>query len=124
MRNGTQVTLTSSDGKTTSFTPPTGKMGYGEVNISLALAEALMGSGSTQGILQLRASGMGWGQIANSPGFKLGEVVRSAKADSATQLVHCAAGGRTRNQRPLDSASSLPPMVGTGRRAASPLRRK
>lgn len=98
LRSGSQVTLTSSSGQTTTFTPPTGKMGYGEVNISLALAEklmstnpnltlsgALMGTGSTQGILQMRASGMGWGQIANSFGFKLGDVVRSAKADAATQ---------------------------------------
>ncbi len=98
LRSGGQVTLTSSDGKTTTFTPPTGKMGYGEVNISLALAEkllstnpnltlsgALMGTSSSQGILQMRASGMGWGQIANSLGFRLGDVMRSAKADAATQ---------------------------------------
>ena len=98
LRSGSQVTLTSASGQTTTFTPATGKMGYGEVNISLALAEklmttnpnltlsgALMGTSSTQGILQMRASGMGWGQIANSLGFRLGDVMRSAKADAATQ---------------------------------------
>jgi hypothetical protein len=97
LRSGTQVTLTSSDGKTTSsFVPPTGKMGLGEVNITLALAEkmmsanssltlqqALMGSGSTQGILQMRASHEGWGRIASSLGFKLGDVMRSAHASAA-----------------------------------------
>src|SRR5262245_40756695 len=38
LRNGTQVKL--SDGKTTTtFTPPTGKMGNGNVHIALALAQ-------------------------------------------------------------------------------------
>src|SRR5689334_22895749 len=109
LRNGTAVTLTetttttgtgtgtgtdtgtgTSTGTTTttttSFTPPTGKMGWGNVFISLALAQqslaqlgvthpsaaqlqaALMGgdvtvSGKTttlQGVLTMRASGMGW----------------------------------------------------------------
>ncbi|HVS27258.1 MAG TPA: hypothetical protein VHE58_08185 [Burkholderiales bacterium] len=35
LRNGTEVTL---DG--TTFTPPTGKMGFGNVNIALSLARA------------------------------------------------------------------------------------
>src|SRR5678810_499819 len=39
LRNGKEVTLT--DGKTTTkFTPPTGKMGNGNVKIALAIAEA------------------------------------------------------------------------------------
>ena len=96
LRNGTEVKL--SDGKTaTSFTPPTRKMGDGNVNIALALAEAsLKQQGTTNptpdqlkntlsGILQQRADGKGWGQIANSLGFKLGDVVRSEKADKVAQ---------------------------------------
>src|SRR5712664_944291 len=112
LRNGTSVTLMSTSGgssSSTSFTPPTGKMGYGNVNISLALAQAELsklgitnptpsqlqaaltgGSVTTSsgqsvqlsGILAMRAEGNGWGQIANSLGFKLGDVMRSAKADS------------------------------------------
>lgn len=78
----------------TSFDPPTGKMGYGNVDIALALAQkslpenptpeqlkaALIGTSAKPGILAQRADGQGWGQIAQSMGFKLGEVQRSAKA--------------------------------------------
>src|SRR5688500_19382681 len=39
LRDGKQVTLSSRTGKET-FTPPTGKMGYGNVDHALALAEA------------------------------------------------------------------------------------
>lgn len=82
----------------TTFSPGTKPMGYGNVRIALSLARAdlanqgitnptpaqlqgaLVGTTSpngttTQGILQMRASGMGWGQIANSMGFKLGAVM-------------------------------------------------
>jgi hypothetical protein len=96
LRDGTAVKL--SDGNTsTSFTPPTGKMGDGNVNIALALAEAsLKQQGITNptpdqlrtalsGSLQQRADGKGWGEIAHSLGFKLGDVVRSEKADKVAQ---------------------------------------
>jgi len=90
------VKLTSGS-TTTSFTPPTGKMGNGNVNIALALADAsLKQQGITNptpdqlkttlsGILQQRADGKGWGQIANAMGFKLGDVMRSEKADKVAQ---------------------------------------
>jgi hypothetical protein len=96
---------------TTSFTPPTGKMGWGNVFNSLALAQdslaragitnptnaqlqaALMGgdvtnaNGTTttlKGILQMRADGMGWGQIAQASGTKLGPVVSSIRSTQHT----------------------------------------
>ena len=91
MRNGKEVTLT--DGKTTTkFTPPTGKMGFGNVKIALALAEADL---KKQGIsnptpsqikaemtkiLQERADHKGWGQIAQERGFKVGDLMRSDRA--------------------------------------------
>ncbi len=105
LRDGKKITLT--DGKTTTtFDPPTKKMGYGNVNIALSIAEksladagitdptteqlktALMGgtiktsTGTVKldGVLQMRADGMGWGQIANKMGFKVGEVVGRAPA--------------------------------------------
>lgn len=92
---------------TTSFTPPTRPMGYGNVRIAMALARtqlasqgvsnptpqqlqgALMGTpasgtqAGSQGILQMRASGMGWGKIANTMGYKLGAVM-SGKQPPAT----------------------------------------
>lgn len=91
----------------TTFTPPTKPMGWGNVSHSLSLAQdslarlgitnptnaelqaALMGGeitapdGSTvalRGILQMRADGMGWGNIARSSGTTMGAVVSSTRA--------------------------------------------
>lgn len=120
LRNGTAVSLTAptttSGGTTTSttttsttITPPTGKMGWGNVFISLALARTVLAnagitnptadqlqaaltggtvtspngtSTALQGVLTLRASGMGWGQIAQAEGTKLGPVVSSIKSEN------------------------------------------
>jgi hypothetical protein len=88
---------------TTTFDTPTGKMGYGNVNKSLLLARqqladvgitqptnaqiqaSLVGGevivpGQTtptqlQGVLTMRAGGMGWGQISKTLGHNLGSVV-------------------------------------------------
>jgi len=123
LRDGTPVTLQPTTDTTattgtgtgtgtatpasTTITPPTGKMGWGNVFISLALAKtalanvgitdptaeelqaALTGGtvtaadGSTvtlKGVLEMRAEGMGWGQIAQAEGTKLGPVVSSIKS--------------------------------------------
>lgn len=95
------------------FDPPTRKMGNGEVNIALQLAEkqlgtttptaqqlqaALIGTSATPGILALRAEGKGWGQIAQSKGIKLGEVMRSEKAERHTRAER--AERHERPQRP------------------------
>jgi len=103
LRNDQEVKLTSAQGATTSFTPKTGKMGFGSVNISLTLAKATLAqqgitrptpqqieaalNGGTvttssgkqvafTGILTQRASGMGFGKIAQANGLKLGELLR------------------------------------------------
>jgi hypothetical protein len=93
LRDGKQVKLTRGT-STETFTPPTGKMGYGNVDTALALAEAsLKEKGITKptpaqleasltDILKMRADGKGWGQIANSLGFKLGDVKRADKAEA------------------------------------------
>jgi hypothetical protein len=100
---GDQPIKLSSRGDTTTFTPRTGKLGYGNVDIALSLAKASLAengivkptpeqiraalnggtittrsgqSVSLPGVLELRASGMGWGKIAQEHGFKLGEVMR------------------------------------------------
>ena len=99
LRDSKKITLT--DGKTTTtIDPPTQKMGYGNVNLALGIAEksladagitnpttdqlktALMGgeiktrTGTVklEGVLQMRADGMGWGQIARKLDFKVGDV--------------------------------------------------
>ena len=87
LRDGKEVKLTR--GSTTeTFTPPTGKMGYGNIDNALSLAEASLKKqgianptpaqleAATMDILKMRASGQGWGQIAQAKGFKLGEVKR------------------------------------------------
>jgi hypothetical protein len=126
LRNGTDITLTSSGsgGATATIDPPTKKMGNGNVNIALALAEASLkqqgitnptpeqikaalnggtiktAAGDVQlaGVLQMRADGKGWGQIAQSLGFKLGEVMRSEKANGAI-AAHRQEGGKDNGER-------------------------
>jgi hypothetical protein len=92
LRDGKEVKLTQGT-STATFTPETAKMGYGNVDNALALAQAsLKDKGITEptpaqlqaaltDLLKLRASGMGWGVIAQELGFKLGEVKRSDKAN-------------------------------------------
>jgi hypothetical protein len=109
LREGDTVTLSRWTGSVMLF-PPTGKLGYGNVDHALTLAEAslakhgitdptpaelataLMGgnvvtprSGTValDGVLRMRAEGKGWGQIAQSYGVKLGEVKHFAKAEGA-----------------------------------------
>jgi hypothetical protein len=136
LRNGTPITLvTTTPGSTptgppvtstTIITPPTGKMGFGNAYISLALAKQQLnqvgitqptpqqlqaaltggtvttGSGPTlathnlQGILTMRSQNMGWGQIAQKLGTKLGPVVsgmKSANQNMTTASVSSASAG-------------------------------
>jgi hypothetical protein len=114
LRNG-QWTTTTTDPKTNATTTttealPTGKMGFGNVKISLALAQeslrqqnilqptseqlrtALVGgqmvqgdpNTTTTGILQMRAEGMGWGQIAQKYNVKLGQLMSGKQPASTT----------------------------------------
>jgi hypothetical protein len=114
LRNG-QWTTTTTDPKTNATTTttealPTGKMGFGNVKISLALAQeslrqqnitqptseqlhtALVGgqmvpgdsTTTTTGILQMRAEGMGWGQIAQKYNVKLGQLMSGKQPASTT----------------------------------------
>jgi hypothetical protein len=106
---------------TTTFAPPTKPMGYGNIRIALSLAQqqlasqgitqptpqqlqtALVGGqvASTngaavqttdmQGVLQMRASGMGWGKIANTMGYKLGAVM-SGKAAAVPTTTSTSSG--------------------------------
>jgi hypothetical protein len=92
LRDGKEVTLKKGE-TTETFTPPTGKMGYGNIDNALALASAsLEKKGITNPtpaqletavmeILRMRADGKGWGQIADAKGFKLGEVKRADGAE-------------------------------------------
>ena len=120
LRTGSAITLSgptggSPGGEALTFSAPTRPMGYGNIRIALSLAQtqlasqgitnptpaqlqgALVGStdgATTQGILQMRASGMGWGQIANSMGYKLGPVMSGKQ--TFTTATTSAAGTTTR----------------------------
>lgn len=122
---GTSITTT------TSFSPGTKPMGYGNIKIALSLARAQLaaqGVGSptpeqlqgvligttttdgstTQGILQMRASGMGWGQIANSMDMKLGAVMSgktAGAASTASGSVTTASGTTTHGGKGVVTAS-------------------
>jgi hypothetical protein len=133
LRNGTAITFTSG-GTTSTFTPATGKMGWGNVFISLALAQAeLKAAGITsptsdqiqaalnggtvttsdgktvtlQGILAQRASGMGWGQIAKSAGINLGLVI--ARIRSGNDRLDPVDARADRQNRPDSAGNSNHP---------------
>lgn len=113
LRTGSEITLTTmvnGQAATTVFTPRTSPQGYGNVFLSLALAQSsLAAQGITQptaaeiqaalnggsittgtgaeartvqfnGVLVLRASGEGWGQIAHQLDLNLGRVVSDLHA--------------------------------------------
>ncbi len=68
------------------------KMGFGEITIALALSQELMKSNNTlsqtdalQTILDKRAAGEGWGQIAHDLNLKLGHV--RSKVEKAEKQV-------------------------------------
>lgn len=109
LRSGSSITLTAPNQPSATFTPATRPMGWGNVSTSLALAQhqlaqqgitsptplqlqtalnggTLTANGQTvqyQGVLQMRASGMGWGEIAQASGTKLGPVISGVKTQSA-----------------------------------------
>lgn len=103
LRQGAEIKLTRG-GTTRKFTPPTGKMDYGNTDIALALTEASLKEkritrpapaqleGMLMEILKLRASGKGWGQIAQTHGYKIGEAKRPEKAAKAE---HTASAGQS-----------------------------
>jgi hypothetical protein len=100
LRTDSKIEL-SQGGRKTTFTPVTNQMGYGNVDLALGLAKASLAehgihnptpeqikaalnggtvttkSGqrvSLPGVLKLRASGMGWGQVAHKLGVKVGDM--------------------------------------------------
>jgi hypothetical protein len=72
--------------------PPTGPMGFGNIDIALSLTQASLNEqgiakptpeqlqASLLDVLDMRAGGMGWGEIAHALGFRLGELMRAERA--------------------------------------------
>lgn len=116
--NGNPQTTTTTVER--SIVNPNGPMGYGEVNITLSLAQALLESGaypdlqsaltgtettvtnpdgtttttSSGGVLAMRADGMGWGQIAKELGFNLGTLVSAGNRSDKAQAARADRGDR------------------------------
>lgn len=102
LRTGSSITLIDANNVATTFSPPTKPMGWGNVKIALALAQAeltkagisnptpadiqaALNGGTVNnvtfaGVLAQRAGGMGWGQIAHADGLNLGKVVSAVSA--------------------------------------------
>lgn len=142
LRSGTPIVLTSPPStpgapiNTVTFTSPTRPMGYGNIKIALSLAKtqlasqgitqptpeqlqgALMGSPTgtstvtQQGILQMRASGMGWGQIANSMGVKLGTVMSGKTPATTTTTTTSGAVNASGAKSTASSSSGLTTAAG------------
>jgi hypothetical protein len=142
LRNG-QWTTTTTDPTTNTTTTttealPTGKMGFGNVKISLALAQeslrqqnimqptseqlhtALVGgqmvpgdsTTTTNGILQMRSEGMGWGQIAQKYDVKLGQLM-SGKQPASTATTSTTTSATT--SRGITTASEKSSTTVTGK---------
>lgn len=139
--------VTENEDGTTTVTPvetvianPAGPMGWGEVNILLSLAQALLESGAFAdlqsaltgvqttvtnpdgtttvttegGVLAMRADGMGWGRIASTLGFRLGELVSASnRSERASARV---AGGKA------DQAARRDERIASSDRPARPER--
>ena|SRR5690349_5745675 len=96
LRDGSTITLKSGSIVAT-IDPPTQKMGFGNVDNALALTQAsLEKQGITNatpeqlktallGVLDQRAAGQGWGEIAHSLGFNLGEIKSAANRPERVQ---------------------------------------
>jgi hypothetical protein len=103
LRTGTSITLgpsatgPNSTAPSAGLSPATGKMGYGNVRTAISLAQASLSkegitnptpaqlSAALGGVLGQRAEGMGWGQIAQSMGFKLGSVMSASHTDKSSK---------------------------------------
>ena|SRR5688572_11257577 len=102
LRDKTTIVLSP----TVNIEPPTARMGYGNIDLALALAQASLGehnisqptpeqlraallggdvtradgvTATLPGVLDMRAGGMGWGEIAQALGFKLGHLTRAER---------------------------------------------
>lgn len=107
LRSGGNITLQSTTPTIpgTTFNAPTAPMGFGNIKIALSLAQAQLNAqgirqptpaqietallGGTlnapngpidvPGVLAMRSAGQGWGEIAHSLGFKVGDLMRNDK---------------------------------------------
>jgi hypothetical protein len=117
LRQGTAFTYIQPGTPDAIIDPPTGTMGYGNVRIALRLAQAelsklgiaqpspeelaaiLLGGeidgAPVDGILALRAEGMGWGQIAQQYGTTVGQLMGKGTGLTKQPSTFSSASGKT-----------------------------
>ena len=127
LRTGTTIALVDANNVTTSFSPATKPMGWGNVKIALALADAeleaagitnptpaeievalnggTVGTTTFTGVLTQRASGMGWGQIARANSLNLGTVVSGVSKPAGANAQAGASGNSLSGNTGVVSAS-------------------
>jgi hypothetical protein len=98
LRDGTAIKLTRGNTVTT-IDAPTQKMGFGNIDNALALTQASLEKQgiahatpeqlkiALMGVLDQRAAGQGWGEIAHSLGFNLGELKSAQNRSERTERV-------------------------------------
>ena len=98
LRDGNAIKLTRGNTVTT-IDPPTQKMGFGNIDNALALTQASLEKQgianatpeqlkiALMGVLNQRAAGQGWGEIAHSLGFNLGELKSAQNRPERTERV-------------------------------------
>ena len=138
--DGTTTTTTST--ADVVIENPNGPMGWGEVDKALGIAQELVDgekfasledaltgtaditnadgtvTAGTDGILQLRADGMGWGQIAKEYDFKLGSVIGNRK----TSTTDSDDGTTAAKVRGASERDAKPQRAAKAERAAKPER--
>lgn len=95
-------------------------MGFGEVTLTLGLAQSLLGNdasyaeivdtlhgaGSDPGILAKRDAGMGWGEIYQSYGQNLGEVMKGVKSPQFIDMAKIERRSRARAAVSIDTQAT------------------
>lgn len=149
LREGSAITFDDGVAETEDVTiTPSGPMGYGNVFITLAVAQkSLTDAGITEptlqdvkvaleggdvllsdtetltfaGVLKMRADGMGWGEIAKAGGFKLGPVISALRSGNAQLEKSQRAAAETRRElRGQDLATTKTERAGKAERAERP----
>lgn len=116
--DGKEITTTTVEAVTVENT--VGAMGYGEISIALGLAESLAEEGATfeqivgtlyneegTGILDLRAGGMGWGQVFHEFDTTVGAVISGLKANERALAQRALAKDKLTGKRPERSAARV-----------------
>ena len=98
LRNGDDLSYEVDSTEIITIENGAGPMGFGEISLALGLAESILGEGATQqeiadvlhntddgGILDMRADGMGWGQIFSAYGTTVGAVMSRLHANESAQ---------------------------------------